>query len=1409
MDIPWTAISLSSFLISTVSIRVVPQYVPTTSYLGTFLLLFSLQLAVAQAYRMILWPFFLTPLRHLPTPKGATWYNGHAAPIIREPSAAPMARWVDEVPNDGLIYYRFIFNADRILVASPKAIGEVLVQKSYDFVKPSFLRTSIAQILGVGILLAEGDEHKQQRKNLMPAFAFRHVQDLYPEFWSISRHLVNTMTTELERLSKAASGETKSDPVLDVANWTSRATLDIIGSAGMGHDFNSTENPDNELAAKYREIFEPTGQARVMGLISLFIPGWILRALPIKRNDTIRQAASTIRRICREIINETRTRMSSEKKRTTKDIVSVAIESGVFTDDNLVNQMMTFLAAGHETTATAMTWAIYELCRRPELQVSLREEVRANLPSPDDTEFQLSSTALDKLPFLHAVCNEVLRTRPPVALTIREAAVNTSILGQYIPAGTKVVLPPAAINMSTKLWGPDAKLFKPERWLQPGHANTGGATSNYAYMTFLHGPRSCIGQQFAKAEFAALLAAMVGRFNFELEEPDKEITLQAGLTARPRGGMPVRTKQQDLPRRKEFVVPETGQMGPPPAKRQRRLVVLTSEDEGEEQEEAVPEKRDVGRLDSTNSRDKEHHKTRALPTRLHSKHESSTRRTKTPPTKSSAPSPKKPPSKTRTVRKAPKASSLDTYFSAADRAHGTQRSSSQTDKPGKIIEEEDFIEDDSFDEELRKLSDHRKTIKIPDGRDGALPQSQTDKNDSKRLPGGSQVFRKLTNGAVKVDKDKKIPAPLSIDTRPWADRFGPTSVEELAVHKRKVADVKEWVQGVLEGRLKKRMLILKGASGIGKTATVSTLAVAMGFGILEWTNPTVSEFSSDNYLSTLSQFEDFLARSGKFTSLHTQGSDTRRHSDTQPPSEDARLGLQKKIILVEEFPNLFTSSTTALQSFRNSILRHLSAVPAFGDSADSSIPLILIITESPATTTTSLTDTFTAHRLLGPSILAHPATSTIEFNSIAPTFITKALNHVIQKEARNSGRRRVPGPEVLKCLSEAGDVRSAIGSLEFLCVKGQHRGGDDDEWGGRVASKGKKDSATASAMTAMEKRSLELVSQREASLGLFHAVGKVVYNKREGERQRPMREEFTVQPPGHLAQHVRLKAPDVNPDDLLDETGTDTSTFIAALHENYVLSCSGDSFTDTLNACIDDLSDSEILLSSQPRGKYQGYALATESMRQEELAFAVAVRGTLFSLPSPVHRGGGGSKVGAARGDAYKMFYPTSLRLGRQMVEVDAAIDQFVLRRQGAGGDDGRVAGGGEDDVLAWARRSVQPLGLELGSSEDDGGGVKGGACSTESKAVMVMEQLPFMALIERCRAGYPNSYGEELERITNVKGKAIPGLEDDSVVEDGTANTRPTGKGALTLLPGKKTTAPAIEEEVGKLYLSDDDIVD
>jgi len=266
----------------------------------------------------------------------------------------------------------------------------------------------------------------------------------------------------------------------------------------------------------------------------------MVKRIPIQRNDDIVTAVKVIRRVCRELIQKKQEKLDNKEERVDADILSVALESGGFTSENLVDQMMTFLAAGHETTATASIWAIYLLCQHPDVQTRLREEVRENLPSIDDASIPVSDKILDKLPFLHAVCNEVLRVNAPVRLTMREVERDTSILGQFIPKGARIILSPWAVNMSTALWGKNASKFDPDRWMGPGRTNTGGADSNYALLTFLHGPRSCIGQGFAKAEFACILASVVGRFEMELEDKDRVIEIKGGVTAKPKDGLRVR-----------------------------------------------------------------------------------------------------------------------------------------------------------------------------------------------------------------------------------------------------------------------------------------------------------------------------------------------------------------------------------------------------------------------------------------------------------------------------------------------------------------------------------------------------------------------------------------------------------------------------------------------------------------------------------------------------------------------------------------------------------------------------------------------------------------------------------------------------------------------------------------------------
>ncbi|MCJ1237413.1 hypothetical protein MMC14_005398 [Varicellaria rhodocarpa] len=462
---------------------------------------------------------------------------------MKQTSGTPMQKWIDEVPNNGIIRYHHVFNRERIMPVSPKALGEVLVHKNYEFVKPTELKIGLGRLLGDGILVAEGNVHKTQRKHLMPAFAFRHIKDLYPIFWSISCEMVRAVNDEVQK--EAAKAPMSIDPekasanlsaVIALDNWLSRATLDIIGMAGMGHNFDSIHNPDNELNRIYRTIFTPSTQAKILGIASLFLPRFLIQLIPIQRNSDLAAAVISIRRVAAQLIREKQEKFNASEKTDAvgSDIISVALSSGYFTEENLVDQLMTFLAAGHETTATSSSWAIAALCQNPSIQTRLREEIRANLPSPNNTSTPVTAELLDKLPFLHAVCNETLRMYSPVPLTRREAANDTTILDQFIPKGTDIIICPYAVNTSTELWGPDAKTFNPDRWMGPGNANSGGAESNYSFLTFLHGPRSCIGQAFAKGEFACLLAAIVGRFEMEMINPGEDLQISGGITARPR-----------------------------------------------------------------------------------------------------------------------------------------------------------------------------------------------------------------------------------------------------------------------------------------------------------------------------------------------------------------------------------------------------------------------------------------------------------------------------------------------------------------------------------------------------------------------------------------------------------------------------------------------------------------------------------------------------------------------------------------------------------------------------------------------------------------------------------------------------------------------------------------------------------
>ena len=581
----------------------------------------------------------------------------------------------------------------------------------------------------------------------------------------------------------------------------------------------------------------------------------------------------------------------------------------------------------------------------------------------------------------------------------------------------------------------------------------------------------------------------------------------------------------------------------------------------------------------------------------------------------------------------------------------------------------------------------------------------------------------------------------------------------------------------------------------------------MDFEISEWRNPVGTEFSSEGYRSMSAQFEEFLGRSSKFGGLELTGSVDDDAVVPSPASDTEGRSTRRKVILMEDFPNTFQATSSILKAFRSSIVQFLATnTPSTGamfsketNLSDKITPVVMIITETRVDSTTAASDNFTAHRLLGADILGHPGVSTIDFNPIAPTLLSKALDLISKKESMQSGRRRVLRPSVLKRIGEVGDVRSAIGSLEFLCIQGE----DGDDRGGKVASRTKKGADASSAIANSEEQALEVATQRESSLGLFHAVGRVVYNKRGDSIRDDPHAASLVQPPSHMLEHARLRVPQVSIDQLINETGTDTNTFVAALHENYVLSCEGTNFIESLDGCLDALSDSDLLLSPQGHrfGDFGGrpfQGAASDSLRQDEIAFHLAVRGLLFALPDPVKRrahpiaGNNGGK-----NDTYKMFYPTSARLSRQADETESIVDAW--RQQSK-------AGVFRSTPVKATSTNTEPVRSFL-------------YCT---KSELILERLPYITKLEQRK---PSPHTSRLEKITqfhdiSTRDNDISEDEDIDVAiptmqwaTDRPVNGRPENSTAMKG-GGQDVKAPEaltmpVEEDVGRLWLSDDDIVD
>ncbi|KAJ7496540.1 cytochrome P450 [Mycena latifolia] len=484
---------------------------------------------------------FNSPIRHLPGPKSTHFFYGNFKEIWQDNSGIH-ERWVQEYGPT--LKFKGFFGLTRLFTTDTKALHHFLTN-SHIYQKPDPSRYNLARVVGPGLLVAEGEEHRQQRKIMNPAFGAPQVRELTGIFVEKS--------VELRDIWAAQASNAGGTARLDAVSWLSKATLDIIGLAGFNYHFNSLSGSESasELGAAFSAIFQAGMRMNPIRILQTWIP--VFRVIPTKLDADIRTSQGTMNRIGRELLQESKNEMAQDgtfEKGRSRDLLSLLVRANTakdipvsqrLSDEDVLAQVPTFLVAGHETTSTGTTWALFALTQNVAAQTRLREEllkVETDNPTMDQ---------LNELPYLDSVVRETLRLHAPVPATSRIATQDdvvpldmpfTDVHGTVhetlkVNKGQTIIIPILAMNRSSVIWGPDSMEFIPERWeSQTPISNSIPGVWGHM-LSFLGGPRACIGYRFSLAEMKALLFTLVRAFEFELAVPVEDIGKRSSIVQRP------------------------------------------------------------------------------------------------------------------------------------------------------------------------------------------------------------------------------------------------------------------------------------------------------------------------------------------------------------------------------------------------------------------------------------------------------------------------------------------------------------------------------------------------------------------------------------------------------------------------------------------------------------------------------------------------------------------------------------------------------------------------------------------------------------------------------------------------------------------------------------------------------------
>ncbi|KAF0497170.1 cytochrome P450 [Gigaspora margarita] len=450
-------------------------------------------------YKCYIYPLYLSPLRKIPGPPVNNFILGHFASFLNQEVGDAHDYLAKKY--GGIARYHGLFNKTHILISDPKLVQQVLVNHSYDYPRYFVNRTLAKKFFGGGILIAEGNSHKRQRKMMNPSFAFANVKEMVPTFVQAGHKLKDIWIKQIGN---------KKEERITITAIIQKITLDVIGLVGFNYEFNSTTS-DSELAKAYRTLLGRNPSPLFVAFANTLT---FIRKLPITVNNQFNDSIKTINNISEKLVAEQKNAPVRGK-----DLLSLLVKENEslpvyeqLTHEELVSQVMILLAAGHETTSTTLSWALYFLAKYPDIQDRLRKEVlgvftdRNHFPTIDE---------IDQLKYLECIFKETLRIVPPVPELPRYNLKDEIMNGYVIPKGTPLMISIYAIHHDPSIWGDDAENFNPSRWLDP---EIKSKISNTHFLAFSAGPKNCLGLKMAHLELKSILSVIIRNFEFRLVE---------------------------------------------------------------------------------------------------------------------------------------------------------------------------------------------------------------------------------------------------------------------------------------------------------------------------------------------------------------------------------------------------------------------------------------------------------------------------------------------------------------------------------------------------------------------------------------------------------------------------------------------------------------------------------------------------------------------------------------------------------------------------------------------------------------------------------------------------------------------------------------------------------------------------